>query len=176
LVPGEPEDDRRFATRCRLAETQQIAVLTVAPGTPLALQVGDVWSAADGGKVDAVATEGNVVLRVARVYDEARRRRGHALLDEAAVEAHDLAFVIHLGTGGGEDVERFRQQEGDAEFFENAQRRQMDLLNLIGGQRLDGSVGIHQIAPRQLMKALALAALPATAVAIARPCHVMCLG
>ena len=74
----------------RLAEAQQVLVVGAVADPPAAVEVGHVRRAADGPEGDPVAAELDVVVGVAGVEREARRRRPDQLGDHRRVEPDAL--------------------------------------------------------------------------------------
>ena len=60
------------------------------------------------------------------------------------------ALARHLGTGCLEVIECLVEQELDSEFLENAQRRVMNGLEMVGGENLEWWIGIHETPPWRL--------------------------
>ena len=81
----------------RLAEPEQVAEVLAGAGPANAVEVDVVGRAADGAERDVITADGERVLRVPRVQQEARRAGLDGVQDHLRVEPDPLPAGLHVG-------------------------------------------------------------------------------
>ena len=97
-----------------------------------------------------VATDRECVCRVPGVQRERRRRMSDQLGRPARGRSGRGRRPVDLGAGGREQVTRLRIEEVHADLVEDAQRRVMDRLELVGRHDLGRSVDHARLGERAL--------------------------
>ena len=133
-----------------LGETQQVLVVGPVADPPAAVEVGHVRRAADGPERDPVATEFDVVSRVAGMEGEPRRRRPDALGDHVGVEPDPLRARLDRGTGRPKHLAAIGVEEVHPDLGEHAQRTAVDGFELVRRDHLGGPVAHAGLSPRPL--------------------------
>ena len=136
----------------RLGQAQQVLVVGPVPDPPAAIEVGDVGRAPDGPEGDPVATQLDVARGVAGVERELRRRRLDQLGDHLRVEADPLRIGLDGRPGGAQDLARVGVEEVHPDLGQDAQRADVDRLELVGRQELGRAVAQARLGPRRLLR------------------------
>ena len=137
----------------RLGQAQQVLVVGPVADPPAAVEVGDVGRAADGPERDPVAAQLDVVRRVPGVERELRRRRLDQLGDHRPGRTAPAASrARRSGPGRTQDLARVGVEEVHADLGQDAQRADVDRLQLVGRQELGRAVAHPRLGPRRLLR------------------------
>ena len=135
----------------RLSEPQQVLiVLAIADPSPT-VEVRDVGRRADRAERHPGATEPKVALRVSGVERELGRDGPDDLLDHRRVEPDTLAAGLDLGAGALQVLARVRIEEVHPRLGKDAQRRAVDRVELVVGDRPGRLVRHPRLAERPLL-------------------------
>ena len=115
---------------------------------PAAVEVADERRPADRAEDQVRATEEHVALGVPGVQPELARGRRHQRLDLRGIEADHPCRPIHLRSGPRQRVERPVAKDLHPDLREDAQRRDVDRLDLVGREDLDRAIRVDQPPPR----------------------------
>jgi hypothetical protein len=100
---------------------------------------------------------------VARGERETLGRGGERAFDDGAIEFDGAAGVVHLSADRAQRRTRSGGHQLDADFFEDAQRGEVDRLDLVCREDLERRVGVDDARPGQLRQTSAAAAAGAAA-------------
>ncbi len=154
----------------RLAEAQEVLVIDPVADAPATVEVRHVRRTADRPECHPVAAELQVVGGVPGVQRERRGRCLDRLGDHVGIEPDALCIGRGLGTSRPQRLARVRVEEVHPELGQDAQRRVVDRLDLVGGQDLGRPVAHPRLRPRPLHReAAALVTRAATAAAPLQP-------
>ena len=146
-----------------LRELDEVAVVGEVAGATTALAVvHERWA---GHEAEGHVTVADVQLLggVARGERETLGRGGERAFDDGAIEFDGAARVVHVGTDRAQRGACSRRHQLDADLLEDAQRGEMDRLDLVRRQDLERRVRVDDARPGQLRQTSAAAAAGAAA-------------
>src|SRR3954454_15479 len=134
-----------------LREPQQVLVVGTVADPAAPIEIGDVGRAPDRAECDPVATEPDVVRRIPGVEREAGRRRPDPLLDHLWLEADAGGVRLCVRARIAEDLSRVWVEEIHPDLGEDAERRDVDRLELVLGDDGRRTVAHARLSPRTLL-------------------------
>ena len=135
----------------QLRESQQVLVVLAVAGAPAAVEVGDVGRAPDRPERHPVAAELDVTLGVPGMERERSGRRLDRLGDHLRVEPNALRVGVGMRSCRLEHLAGIGIEEVHADLGQDAQRRDVDRLELVGGDDLGRRVAHPRLRPRPLL-------------------------
>ena len=138
-----------------LRQAHQVVLVLERPVTPPALAVRDERRPAHRGEHQTVAADDHVVVGVARVQGEPRRRPPDLLLHELGGEEDPLLRVIHPEPRPAEQIERPRVLEDHSVLAQDLEGRPVHLLFRLGRQDVQGLQRVLESAHRRFPGAAA---------------------
>src|SRR6185312_2036615 len=133
-----------------MRQADEIAVIgkVARPAPPLAIV--DVGWSRHQPEIDVIASKGNLSGGIAWSQREGARRPRERLRHQPAIDANHAAGVVDLSACGPHDVARLLRPQFDTELLENAQRGEMNGLELIGREDFHRRERISDRPPGQL--------------------------
>ncbi len=135
-----------------LGEPQEIAVVVLIARSPAPVDIRCVWSRGHHRDDEIVAAEDDIVVRVASVQRELRRRVADQLQDHVRVEAHAFGALQHVGPVCLHDGAGFLMQNLDADLLQDPKGSEVDRFQLVVREDLGWREGKPQLAERRLLE------------------------
>jgi hypothetical protein len=135
-----------------LRKLEEVAVVLLVAGAAAAVDVGTIGRRRHHRDDQIVAAEADIVRRIAGMDGEFRRAVRNQLEDHVAVEAHPLAAFADIRAMRLHDAPCLVVQHVDADFPENAQRREVDRFQLVVGDQPGRRQRDFQLTERRLLE------------------------
>jgi hypothetical protein len=133
-----------------LHQLQIITDLRERSSPPPAVQVIAVGRTANGGERQMVAAQLEIPFRITCVQRNFRWRLRDIFHHQATVEAHHLRVVVYVRAGRGQQLTCAFMHDAHAKIFQQGQRSQVDLFDLIFAQYFQCGVGVERLLPGRL--------------------------